>query len=608
MASEIPSLATVLGRFGSFLRWQGEVFYVVDAGAAVYDDEERVVVVLKRHAPVTLVEAGMDGDGNDIVAPTKEGFLQGVVHHPRPSGEARRVVGWIKRSCLRDEDDLDRMAREGPGPFELWRKLASALRTDNPVKLRLFSDKAQRYERSSGRQKLLDLALDRVGYHAAVYYASRIEQFDDIREVGSVRDELRARKDVDATLKARVERHGLFLIEVRTILGDPTDKSYAEQRGFAVDVDHLRWLVSRFDGSTEDGKRGMFYDSRVREALDLRLIAAETVSDLYVDRDCRDDKKVFSVHIEATDEVDGHYFRIVKSRGKDRDDKFDLHHFHEDRCVYRNARDTTFFIVYSFQSKTWLLGKHLYDPNPVVGADLNAIASGKEAAAPDPPPKKIIYAMSTSLSGPWRSSEERKIEARAKVVTVAHFCEARRQEGLIYHRRFLEKKIPEDASEAEAAFTEAIALFRAEGAPPVDLKVAVFLNRAETRADCFGDFRLALTDVKKAEGHINKTTKDLVPLHRETVEHAPQAIEEQYPQSRAFVSVGKARLLLHLGDLAAAQDCLKVATRLSGHCQQHDIRQRLTTVKNLIAHFKHTEQSLPLRGALLFPSSPSLTA
>eukprot|EP00633_Aureoumbra_lagunensis_P006248 CAMPEP_0197304880 /NCGR_PEP_ID=MMETSP0891-20130614/518_1 /TAXON_ID=44058 ORGANISM="Aureoumbra lagunensis, Strain CCMP1510" /NCGR_SAMPLE_ID=MMETSP0891 /ASSEMBLY_ACC=CAM_ASM_000534 /LENGTH=550 /DNA_ID=CAMNT_0042785239 /DNA_START=17 /DNA_END=1669 /DNA_ORIENTATION=- len=549
MDGKFLSLNAVLEtRYGKTIQAVRPRWYAA-SNTILFDGNGNEIGRLKRHDCVRVVETLVDGDGNDL----------GTRQDDQIYVLAGKVSGWTDAKAIRIADEFDAMAeiildstaRQNEKDDRLWRKLASAVRTDNPVKLKLFADKLRRRKEtrlSKGRMELLKKAENRVTKLKLEYFAQRVEQMGTIDEVAHVRAMVKDKDDEEMWLE-RIDSHGLFLVDLYSVLGNLEDTSFAQGRGFAVDPNHLHSILRRVEEFYLNQEFSFFQPNAVhlQDNLRIRLSAAEKCK---INRHPQNDDDVHSIHIHASPDIDGYYFRIIETQGHDQlGNKYDHWYKFNDHFMFKNARDPNLYIL--FHQGIWILG-------PMENTD-------------HAPPQNVL-ATSSHLYGPWHSSQT---QITAHVLTIDNFCTIRCNEGDIYYSRATATRFnPKDQDQladihaAEYAYIEAINAFRSPGVTQA-IMLKAFLHRSRARS--LYDRRTALIDLEAAQS-IN-------------AEHAP-------------IYLLRGTIQAELGDFSAAYNDLRLAKQFGASPQDY------ITLQRTLKHQKVADLSAQaIRGKLLISSA-----
>jgi len=436
-------------------------------GCDVSDASGAVVGRLERHATVHVVE--VDGDGNDLRCDACSVWI------------ARPLAGRVPAAALRTPDGLDALVhRADTAHRRTFARLASALRTDNAVKLKLLLEKARADAGDCSGDALFALCARRLHTHVlrtACRQAATCYKVDVLADVVRMLDAAQSDVEDHEALVAQVRRRGAALVKVRAVLGDPDDVSHQRGRGACV---HPAFVASALQQAEAHD-----FDASLVNALRRRLDACERAAPLDIMQPCadggneatvvHDDVVIHSVFVESASDprLHGEFTRLVRARGRIRstpatpDDAcegFNSYYERGGAAVYFHACDRTVQLRLEGGGWTFVLTKGCLDAEGLVhhvhAVDRDALALEVCAAAPKDP-----------AAAAWRSP------LRLASCTVSRLCIARKLEANAYFALMTFA----DAVVADGLYTDAIEAAFDDARVPTRLRVDLLLNRAENK-------------------------------------------------------------------------------------------------------------------------------
>lgn len=441
-----PSLSTLMGRLPNMVPALSGCVVVSKKRATVVDRNGEKIAEVERHAMLRAAGPLCDGDGNEIEP--EEDDRVGVVVDGR--------LGWIERNEIRNPDDLDELVlRAGGG--ESWVKIASALRTENFVKMRQALSKAEA-QNEAGRT-LLGRAEQKLQYHTALSCCDRCDELIKLTEVQKLMN-LALAVGVGKENLERIDRRGKFLADVAAIFGDPD----TTRRG---DLEGAMLVDATFLGEVLEGASS--FDNR--EPLRLRKQAADEAATHDIPFG-----PVHAIHLETADSkrsIGGAYARRVENYGvQESGDRF---------VVFETYNGQPIFVHIYFQMRAFVFDGC---SSWILVDDFEAEREGR-----DPPPKVLLR--TSDLTDP-DAYDDAKVRA-VRVETVPLLCYARKIEGNLYYAQ-KEYKL------AVRLYTDAIELSKECVEDCDTLKLALFLNRAEARSKlgALTELRAGLKDLDHA--------------------------------------------------------------------------------------------------------------
>lgn len=394
--------------------------------------EDAQVVKVERHRAMPVALAQLDGDGNEIPVEKRAGFVR-VLVDDRP--------GWVAGECVRDPDELDTLASLCGERDDVWVRLASALRTDNKLKLKVLSEKVVPKTRAG--HELLTRARARVQLHTLHAVIDTVDQVIDVAAVQNVRGA--AEGVVDEARLAKLDKHGVFLHDYFKIFGDENAKTHTAKHGGVIDATFLR-----------DALTACPLKSPVRDMLTVRVEATEAAS--------ATSPVVHSVRIVGPPGISGTYSRVPAGRGKDRatGEGFHSWELRGGKPIYAHARRPKRAVL--FDSGLWHVVDNWSEPGE---AKCSTSSLGNPRAYRGARPTAVHF------------------------TSVARFCDSRRREGDEYARR-------KDLDLAQLAYTEGIEFLQGDPDVPDAVKVDLYLGRASVRTKNCPSLRAALCDLDLA--------------------------------------------------------------------------------------------------------------
>lgn len=405
---------------------------VIAAKNCEVSSDEQVVIKVARHTAMPVVLSVLDGDGNETPVETRDGFVRVLVDE-RP--------GWVAASCVRDPDDLDALASLCGERDENWVRLASALRTDNKLKLKVLSEKVVPKTRAG--HELLTRARARVQFHTLNAIVDTVDLVTDVAAVQNVR--MGAEGVVDEARLAKLDKHGVFLHDYWKIFGDENAKTHTAKHGGVIDAKFLR-----------DALTACPLKSPVRDMLTVRVEATEAAT--------ATSPVVHSVRIEGPPSISGTYTRVPAGRGLDRatNEGFHSWELREGKPIYAHARRPKRAVV--FDSGLWHVVDDWMEPKE---AKCSTFSLGNPRAYRGARPTAVHF------------------------TSVARFCDSRRREGDVYARR-------NKLDFAQLAYTEGIEFLQSDPDVPDAVKVGLYLGRASVRPNDCPSLRASLRDLDLA--------------------------------------------------------------------------------------------------------------
>ena len=568
--------------------WPSGTVFIRASSATIFaakDEASAAVGSVARHGRVQVVstfglEGAVDGDGRPLAraAPPAAVAFDGdgepiVAAAPVDDGDATwattvaPVAGFALKAKLRLPDDLDCFALRAPPHYRAtWVRLASALRTDNRVKLKIYADKGKKAALSQPSlegHELVTRAEARIKYHTFVLCCEECEKCTDIKEVRAVADMLAGHRDVDVGREraARVRKRGETLAHCLAIRGDDSDISYGGQ-GFCVNPDQIAMVL--------ENARDLKFEPAILEALERKQKACACLKSKWDpdwDDASRDPEQVMhQLHVFGAGDkrANGEYCRLVCCRGRDRlGDDTRPDEWCEAFNVYDEWNDAPVY-VHALHKKIMLRREKING-----GSRGWAIVENVDDRA------HILYACFTDdLSPPfqkraWRAYKGSPPNPQVSSTTIQEFCLARKAEGNLAYAASLDpdNRFPfDEAISAEELYTEAVEMFH--DGMPVDrgLKISLYLNRAENRLTRLQPLHRARGWEARDENEWERSQRDFVRDALRDCDFALQLAEDfvvdDEPDARPWVK--RAKVKVALGDLLGAKADLRAALALGG--------------------------------------------
>ncbi|KAH8043944.1 hypothetical protein JL721_13002 [Aureococcus anophagefferens] len=522
---------------------------------------------VRPRAPPTAAAASLgrrravafDGDGEPIVAaaPVDDGDATWAT-------TVAPVAGFALKTKLRLPDDLDCFALRAPPHYRAtWVRLASALRTDNKVKLKIYADKGKKAALSQPSiegHELVTRAEARIKYHTFVLCCEECEKCTDIKEVRAVADMLAGHKDVDVGRERAGGKRG-DAARCLAIRGDDSDISYGGQ-GFCVNPDQIAMVL--------ENARDLKFEPAILEALERKREACACLKSKWDpdwDDASRDPEQVMhQLHVFGAGDkrANGEYCRLVCCRGRDRlGDDTRPDEWCEAFNVYDEWNDAPVY-VHALHKKIMLRREKING-----GSRGWAVVENVDDRA------HILYACFTDdLSPPfqkraWRAYKGSPPNPQVSSTTIQEFCLARKAEGNLAYAASLDpdNRFPfDEAISAEELYTEAVEMFH--DGMPVDrgLKISLYLNRAENRLTRLQPLHRARGWEARDENEWERSQRDFVRDALRDCDFALQLAEDfvvdDEPDARPWVK--RAKVKVALGDLLGAKADLRAALALGG--------------------------------------------
>ncbi|KAH8054481.1 hypothetical protein JL722_8829 [Aureococcus anophagefferens] len=413
--------------------WPSGTVFVKASSATIFaakDEASAAVGSVARHGRVQPIVAAAPVDDGDATWATT----------------VAPVAGFALKTKLRLPDDLDCFALRAPPHYRAtWVRLASALRTDNKVKLKIYADKGKKAALSQPSIEGHELC----------------EKCTDIKEVRAVADMLAGHKDVDVGREraARVRKRGETLAHCLAIRGDDSDISYGGQ-GFCVNPDQIAMVL--------ENARDLKFEPAILEALERKREACACLKSKWDpdwDDASRDPEQVMhQLHVFGAGDkrANGEYCRLVCCRGRDRlGDDTRPDEWCEAFNVYDEWNDAPVY-VHALHKKIMLRREKING-----GSRGWAVVENVDDRA------HILYACFTDdLSPPfqkraWRAYKGSPPNPQVSSTTIQEFCLARKAEGNLAYAASLDpdNRFPfDEAISAEELYTEAVEMFH-DGMP-----------------------------------------------------------------------------------------------------------------------------------------------